>query len=86
MAGRKKPPAPVLVVDTIYGLVGSRRAGQRRTMPGGVVVVAAGAGIERLPDDLTPSEIHVSANSACQSPFQAELRDEMVEDLISRMS
>src|SRR5690606_32434197 len=80
---KKKPPAPVLVVDKMMGLVGARRAAGRATMPGGVVVLDATCGYETIPDNLTPSEIHFHQVGTI-GVAQAELINEVVDVLLER--
>jgi len=81
MAGRRKAPACVLVVDRAYGLTGIRKAGKRLTMPGGVVLVDATVGV--TDPDLVPNEIHTYMQPGW-GKMQLELMELALDDLYER--
>lgn len=85
MTSKPKPPAPVLVVQSTFGLTGLRRSGQRQILPGGVVVVSATAGPDKIPADLVPSSLHFH-EAPLNGVLQQQWRDEVLEVLIARMA
>lgn len=84
MAAKPKPPVPVLVVQSTFGVTGIRRSAKRQVLPGGVVVVSATAGPDKIPDDLVPSEIHWH-EAPLNGVLQHEWRWQVIDELMRRM-